>query len=57
MRSQVLTQIAPQTLTNLRSLADRLERSMLAALDGYGTTFVEPKVELCARFGHLLSKS
>ena len=27
---------------------------MLVALEGYGSTFVEPKVELCARFGHLL---
>ncbi|KAF8341398.1 uncharacterized protein EI90DRAFT_3116538 [Cantharellus anzutake] len=54
LRSQILTQIPPPTLTSLRSLAERLERSMLAALEGYGNTFVEPKVELCARFGHLL---
>jgi regulatory factor X len=31
-----------------------MEKLLLSALEGYGTTFVEPKVELGARFGHLV---
>ena len=31
-----------------------MEKVLLLALDNYGSTFVEPKVELGARFGHLV---
>ena len=31
-----------------------MEKILLVALDSYGNTFVEPKVELGARFGHLV---
>lgn len=31
-----------------------MEKLLLSALEGYGATFVEPKVELGARFGHLV---
>ncbi|QRV87638.1 RFX-like transcription factor daf-19 [Ceratobasidium sp. AG-Ba] len=54
LRSQVLAPIPPQALTNLRQLADKMEKILLVALENYGTTFVEPKVELGARFGHLV---
>ena len=31
-----------------------MEKILLVSLEGYGNTFVEPKVELGARFGHLV---
>jgi regulatory factor X, other len=31
-----------------------MEKVLLMALENYGSTFVEPKVELGARFGHLV---
>ena len=33
-----------------------MEKILLVSLEGYGNTFVEPKVELGARFGHLVRK-
>ncbi|QRW16033.1 RFX-like transcription factor daf-19 [Rhizoctonia solani] len=45
LRSQVLAPIPPQALTSLH---------LLVALENFGSTFVEPKVELGARFGHLI---
>ncbi|KZS97588.1 hypothetical protein SISNIDRAFT_521649 [Sistotremastrum niveocremeum HHB9708] len=54
LRSQMLSPIPPPALTSLRQLADKMEKILLAALEGYGNTFVEPKVELGARFGHLV---
>ncbi|ELU45822.1 RFX DNA-binding domain-containing protein [Rhizoctonia solani AG-1 IA] len=57
LRSQVLAPIPPQALTSLRQLADKMEKILLVALENFGSTFVEPKVELGARFGHLIRKS
>ncbi|KAF9510815.1 hypothetical protein BS47DRAFT_1373229 [Hydnum rufescens UP504] len=54
LRSQMLTSIPPHTLSSLRQLADKMEKVLLLALENYGNTFVEPKVELGARFGHLV---
>ncbi|KAH7343806.1 hypothetical protein B0J17DRAFT_565085 [Rhizoctonia solani] len=54
LRSQVLAPIPPQALTSLRQLADKMEKILLVALENFGSTFVEPKVELGARFGHLV---
>lgn len=34
-----------------------MEKILLIALENYGSTFVEPKVELGARFGHLVCTS
>jgi hypothetical protein len=53
----VLAPIPPQALTSLRQLADKMEKILLVALENFGSTFVEPKVELGARFGHLIRKS
>lgn len=50
----MLSPIPPQALTSLRQLADKMEKILLLALENYGNTFVEPKVELGARFGHLV---
>lgn len=50
----MLSPIPPNLLNNLRQLALKMEKMLLAALEGYGNTFVEPKVELGARFGHLI---
>lgn len=54
LRSRMLSPLATTSLNNLRQLASQMEKILLLALEGYGTTFVEPKVELGARFGHLV---
>lgn len=54
LRLQMLSHIPQQSLAGLRALADKMEKILLVALEGYGNTFVEPKVELGARFGHLV---
>ncbi|PCH41203.1 hypothetical protein WOLCODRAFT_70581 [Wolfiporia cocos MD-104 SS10] len=54
LRLQMLSPIPPASITGLRQLADKMEKILLVALEGYGNTFVEPKVELGARFGHLV---
>ncbi|KAG8900020.1 hypothetical protein FRB99_006295 [Tulasnella sp. 403] len=54
LRSQMLSSIPPHALSSLRQLAEKMEKILLLALEGYGNTFVEPKVELGARFGHLV---
>ncbi|KAG9317287.1 hypothetical protein JVU11DRAFT_1483 [Chiua virens] len=54
LRSQMLTPLPTASLNSLRQLASQMEKILLLALEGYGTTFVEPKVELGARFGHLV---
>ena len=50
----MLSPIPGPALHSLRQLADKMEKILLLALDHYGNTFVEPKVELGARFGHLV---
>jgi regulatory factor X, other len=54
LRSQMLSPIPPPSLSSLRQLALKMEKILLVALENYGNTFVEPKVELGARFGHLV---
>jgi regulatory factor X len=54
LRSQMLSPIPPASLASLRQLANKMEKILLLALENYGNTFVEPKVELGARFGHLV---
>ncbi|KAH9936953.1 hypothetical protein B0H21DRAFT_758272 [Amylocystis lapponica] len=54
LRLQMLSPIPTVSLAGLRQLADKMEKILLVALEGYGNTFVEPKVELGARFGHLV---
>ncbi|KAI0068866.1 hypothetical protein BV25DRAFT_1924986 [Artomyces pyxidatus] len=54
LRSQLLSSIPAPSLASLRQLADKMEKILLVSLENYGNTFVEPKVELGARFGHLV---
>ncbi|KAF9057570.1 RFX DNA-binding domain-containing protein [Panaeolus papilionaceus] len=54
LRSQMLSPVAPNSISSLRQLALKMEKILLVALENYGNTFVEPKVELGARFGHLV---
>ncbi|TFY83610.1 hypothetical protein EWM64_g408 [Hericium alpestre] len=54
LRSQLLSSISAASLASLRQLADKMEKILLVSLESYGNTFVEPKVELGARFGHLV---
>ena len=53
----MLSPIAAASLSSLRQLALKMEKILLVALENYGNTFVEPKVELGARFGHLVCES
>ena len=57
LRNQMLSPIPPHALTSLRQLAEKMEKILLLSLEGFGSTFVEPKVELGARFGHLVCES
>lgn len=50
----MLSPVAPNSISSLRQLALKMEKILLVALENYGNTFVEPKVELGARFGHLV---
>jgi len=50
----MLSPIPATSLSSLRQLALKMEKILLVALENYGNTFVEPKVELGARFGHLV---
>ena len=50
----MLSPISATSLSSLRQLANKMEKILLVALENYGNTFVEPKVELGARFGHLV---
>ncbi|GLB33818.1 putative RFX DNA-binding domain containing protein [Lyophyllum shimeji] len=54
LRLQMLSPLSAASLSSLRQLANKMEKILLAALENYGNTFVEPKVELGARFGHLV---
>lgn len=54
LRSQMLSPLSAASLSSLRQLANKMEKILLVALENYGNTFVEPKVELGARFGHLV---
>ncbi|KAH9482670.1 DNA-binding protein RFX2 [Psilocybe cubensis] len=54
LRSQMLSPLPPNSLSALRQIALKMEKVLLQALEGYYNTFVEPKVELGARFGHLV---
>ena len=54
LRSQLLSSIPSASLASLRQLADKMEKILLVSLEGYRSIFVEPKVELGARFGHLV---
>jgi regulatory factor X len=50
----MLSPLQATSLSGLRQLAIKMEKILLVALENYGNTFVEPKVELGARFGHLV---
>lgn len=54
LRGQMLSPIPAQSMNGLRQLALKMEKVLLMGLEGYGNTFVEPKVELGARFGHIV---
>ncbi|KDQ21038.1 hypothetical protein BOTBODRAFT_100719 [Botryobasidium botryosum FD-172 SS1] len=54
LRTRILLPVPQEALNSLRQLADKMEKVLLVALESYGHTFVEPKVELGARFGHLV---
>ena len=52
----MLSPLPVTSVASLRQLANKMEKILLVALENYGNTFVEPKVELGARFGHLVRK-
>ncbi|KAM0751110.1 hypothetical protein T439DRAFT_288432 [Meredithblackwellia eburnea MCA 4105] len=57
LHAQLLVNLPSQTFLNLRGLADNMERIMTSALSTFNDpAFQGPKVELAARFGHLVTR-
>ncbi|KAH9447140.1 hypothetical protein Pst134EA_029182 [Puccinia striiformis f. sp. tritici] len=57
LHSQALNQMPQQAFGSLRQLAQNMEQVIIAALENYPSTFVGPKIELAARFGHLVVRN
>ncbi|CAH7667904.1 hypothetical protein BY996DRAFT_4587593 [Phakopsora pachyrhizi] len=54
LHSQTMTQMPQQAFGSLRQLAQSMEQVIIAAMENYPSSFVGPKIELAARFGHLI---
>jgi hypothetical protein len=52
-----LNQMPQQAFGSLRQLAQNMEQVIIAALENFPSTFVGPKIELAARFGHLVVRN
>ena len=48
--------LAAAVFAQLRALSGGMEQVVISSLNGYDQSFVSPKVELAARFGHLVSR-
>ena len=57
LHSQTLNQMPQQAFGSLRQLAQNMEQVIIAALENFPSTFVGPKIELAARFGHLVVRN
>lgn len=57
LHSQTLRQMLQQDFGSLRQLAQNMEQVIIAALASYPNHFVGPKIELAARFGHLVIRN
>ncbi|PLW16673.1 hypothetical protein PCANC_13338 [Puccinia coronata f. sp. avenae] len=57
LHSQTLNQMPQQAFGSLRQLAHNMEQVIIAALENFPSTFVGPKIELAARFGHLVVRN
>lgn len=57
LHSQTLRQMPQQAFGSLRQLAQNMEQVIIAALEGFSNDFVGPKIELAARFGHLVVRN
>ena len=49
-------ELAATVFAQLRALGGGMEQVIIASLHGYDQSFVSPKVELAARFGHLVTR-
>lgn len=55
LHSRILETMPAQEFTSLRALADNMEAIQTRSLASFdGSAFLGPKIELAARFGHLL---
>ncbi|KAH9808995.1 hypothetical protein DFH28DRAFT_594399 [Melampsora americana] len=54
LQSQTLSPMPQQAFASLRQLAQSMEQVIIVALESYPGNFVGPKIELAARFGHLI---
>ncbi|KAG0146841.1 hypothetical protein CROQUDRAFT_700798 [Cronartium quercuum f. sp. fusiforme G11] len=54
LQSQTLSPMPQQAFSSLRQLAQSMEQVIIVALESYSGSFVGPKIELAARFGHLI---
>ncbi|KAL8290536.1 hypothetical protein RQP46_002794 [Phenoliferia psychrophenolica] len=57
LHAQILVNMPPQAFASLRNLADNMERIQTISLGSFdGGAFPGPKIELAARFGHLVTR-
>lgn len=54
LHAHTLVPMPATAFSSLRSLADNMEHVIIAALSSLSGAFVGPKIELAARFGHLI---
>lgn len=57
LHAQTRNQMPQQAFGSLRQLAQNMEQVIIAALDNFASAFVGPKIELAARFGHLVVRN
>lgn len=57
LHAQILVPLPPTSFAAIRKIADTMERVQSTALVSFdGLAFPGPKIELAARFGHLVSR-
>ncbi|KZT62978.1 hypothetical protein CALCODRAFT_425563 [Calocera cornea HHB12733] len=56
LRAQIFMPLPPTALQQLKLMADKMEKILLSAVEGYQANFYESKIEFGARFGHLVTR-
>lgn len=54
LKADIGSQLDPNTLTSLRKFAHKIEEMIINTTSGLSPLVVNPKVELAARFSHIL---
>ncbi|EJU06176.1 hypothetical protein DACRYDRAFT_45233 [Dacryopinax primogenitus] len=56
LRAQIFMPLPPTAMQQMKQMADKMEKILLSAVEGYQANFYESKIELGARFGHLVTR-